>query len=58
MWRWFIKRWPHIILWTGVLLLWLASINSEHLPIEALFVGPVLMLAGAVMIGWNKRKLW
>jgi len=57
LWRWIIKRWPHFFVWTGVLLFWLACINSAHLPIEAMFVGPVLMLAGVVMIERDKRQL-
>ena len=50
-----IERWPHIIIWTGLLLFWLACIDSTRLPLEAVLVGPVLMLAGAIMLR-NKRN--
>ena len=56
LWRWILERWPDFVLWIGLLLFWFACINSEHLPLEALFVGPVLMLAGAIMIDRNKRE--
>ena len=29
-----IKRWPHIILWTGLLIFWLACVGSAHLPLD------------------------
>jgi hypothetical protein len=45
-----IDRWPHFIIWTGLLLFWLACIDSAHLPLEAVLVGPVLMLAGVIML--------
>jgi hypothetical protein len=51
---WIIEHWPHIIIWTGLLLFWLACIDSAHLPLEAVLVGPVLMLAGVIMLS-NKR---
>jgi hypothetical protein len=47
---WIIERWPHIIIWTGLLLFWVACIDSAHLPLEAVLVGPVLMLAGVIML--------
>jgi hypothetical protein len=58
MWRWILKRWPYLFVWSGVFLFWLACINSERLPVEALCVGPALMLAGVIMIERNKRDLW
>jgi hypothetical protein len=58
LWRWVLKRWPYLFVWAGVLLFWLACINSEHLPVEALFVGPALMLAGVIMIERDKHELW
>ena len=50
-----IERWPHIIIWTGLLLLWLACMDSAHLPLEAVLVGPLLMLAGVIMLR-NQRN--
>lgn len=53
---WILQRWPHIILWSGLLLFWLACIDSAQLPFEAVLVGPTLMLAGVVMIKRNKGE--
>jgi hypothetical protein len=50
-----IERWPYIVIWAGLLLFWLACIDSVHLPFEAVLVGPVLMLAGVIMLR-NKGK--
>jgi hypothetical protein len=55
--RFIIERWPHIIIWTGLMLFWAACIESAHLPIEAVFVGPVLMLAGAVMLKRSRNSV-
>ena len=51
---WIIERWPHFIIWTGLVLFWLACMDSAHLPLEAVLVGPIVMLAGVVMLR-NKR---
>ena len=56
LWLWILQRWPHIILWTGLLLFWFACIDSARLPFEAVLVGPTLMLAGVVMIRRNKGE--
>ena len=56
--HWILKRWPYVFVWTGCGLFWLAGIHSSHLPLEAMFVGPVLMLAGVIMIERDKRELW
>ena len=53
---WILQRWPHIILWTGLLLFWFACIDSAQLPFEAVLVGPTLMLAGVVMIKRHKGE--
>ncbi len=55
-WRWILYRWPHFFIWSGLLLFWSACIDSQNLPLEALFVGPVLMLAGVIMINRNQRE--
>jgi hypothetical protein len=52
-----IERWPHIIFWTGLLLFWLACIDSAHLPFETVLVGPALMLAGVIMMVRDKREM-
>jgi hypothetical protein len=54
---WIIKRWSHIILWTGLLMFGLACIDSAHLPFETVLVGPVLMLAGVIMMVRGKREM-
>jgi hypothetical protein len=54
---WIIKRWSHIILWTGLLLFWLACVDSAHLPFETVLVGPILMLAGVIMMARDKREM-
>ena len=56
LWRWVLERWPQFIFWTGLLSFASACLNSERLPVEAVFVGPLLMLAGVVMMHRNKRE--
>jgi hypothetical protein len=51
------KRWPHVIVRAGLLLFWLACIYSEYIPVEALLVGPGLMLAGVIMMKRNEREM-
>lgn len=54
---WIIKRWPHIILWTGLLLFCIACMDSARLPFESVLVGPVLMLAAVIMMVRDKREM-
>jgi hypothetical protein len=57
LWSWVMNSWPHVIFRAGLLLFCLACIYSEDLPIEAVFVGPGLMLSGLIMIERNKREM-
>ena len=52
---WAVQKWPTLLLRAGLALFWLACINSGRLPIEALFVGPAMMVAGFTMTVFNKR---
>ncbi|HUI57484.1 MAG TPA: hypothetical protein VLY04_21050 [Bryobacteraceae bacterium] len=54
---WVTRRWPKFLIVVGLLLFWLACLDSAHLPIEALFVGPALMASGIIMEEWNSRDL-
>ena len=54
---WFVKGWPKAVVLVGWILFWLAGVAGESVPLEALFLGPVLMLAGVVMIVRNSPKL-
>ena len=51
-----VERWPMALIWAGLLLFWLACVYSEHLPEEALFVGPAMAIAGVVMREYNRRQ--
>jgi hypothetical protein len=53
---WIIKRWPQIMLWIGLFLFWLACVENAHLPFETVLVGPLLMLAGVIMMVRDKRE--
>lgn len=44
------------LIWTGMTLFALACIGGEDLPIEAVFVGPALMLIGVILIERKQRK--
>jgi hypothetical protein len=54
---WFVKGWPKALVLVGWILFWLAGVAGERVPLEALFPGPALMLAGVVMIVRNNPKL-
>jgi len=56
LYAWAVEKWPGILLKTGWALFWLACINSAQLPIEALFVGPAMMVAGAIMKERNNAE--
>jgi hypothetical protein len=56
LYAWAVQKWPTLLLRTGLALFWLACINSWRLPIEALFVGPAMMVAGVAMTVRNKRE--
>jgi len=44
------------LIWTGMALFALACIGGEELPIEAVFVGPALMLIGVILIERKQGK--
>jgi hypothetical protein len=56
LYTWAIQKWPALLLKAGLALFWLACLNSVRLPIEALFVGPAMMVAGVTMTVFNKRE--
>jgi hypothetical protein len=55
LYAWVTQKWPMLLLRAGLALFWLACLNSGRLPIEALFVGPAMMVAGVTMTVFNKR---
>jgi hypothetical protein len=52
----FLERWPAVLVWSGMLLFWATCLYSDHLPEEALFVGPLTMLSGVLVGAYNKRQ--
>ena len=52
----FVERWPVVLIWSGTLLFWLACLYSYRLPVEALFVGPVIAFAGMLTKEYNQRQ--
>jgi len=51
---WAVRKWPKVLVGAGLFLFALACLNSARLPVEALLVGPAMMLAGVVMTEWNQ----
>lgn len=45
---WLIPRWPAFLLRAGFVLFVVACVASNRLPLETIYVGPALMLAGTV----------
>ena len=59
VYTWTVQKWPALLLKAGLALFWLACIDSGRLPIEALFVGPAMMVAGVTMTvfyKWESRR--
>jgi len=54
---WTVHHWPRLLLHAGWVLFGIACLNSARLPVEALLVGPGMMVAAVAMIEWNKREL-
>ncbi|MGA2143673.1 MAG: hypothetical protein ABSH49_01680 [Bryobacteraceae bacterium] len=52
---WLHPRWPSVLVFGGLLLFWTACLASDALPIEAFFLGPGLMLAGAILRARQRR---
>jgi hypothetical protein len=46
---------PHTLIWGGMALFWLACLVGDLLPVEALWIGPSLMVFGVVLIERRKR---
>ena len=46
---WLVPRWPAYLQRAGFALFLLACVPSNRLPIETIYVGPALMLAGTVL---------
>jgi hypothetical protein len=46
---WLLPRWPALLIRGGFALFAIACLESVHLPLAALYVGPALMLAGCVL---------
>jgi hypothetical protein len=55
--NWTARQWPRLLLHAGWVLFGIACLNSARLPVEALLVGPAMMVAGVAMLEWNKREL-
>jgi hypothetical protein len=52
---WLHPRWPSMLVFGGLLLFWTACLASAVLPIEAFFLGPGLMVAGAILRARQRR---
>ena len=50
------EYWPRILVASGLFLFALACVAGESLPVESLFVGPGMMLAGVIMIARQRRN--
>jgi hypothetical protein len=53
---WATRRWPGWLLHGGWALFAMACVNSARLPVEALFVGPGMMLAAVAVKETIKRE--
>jgi hypothetical protein len=51
-----LRLWPRCLVLSGAVLYAAGCLNSERLPVEALFVGPGIMFAGVVMIAGSRRR--
>jgi hypothetical protein len=49
------EYWPRTLVASGLILFALACMAGERLPVESLFVGPGMMLAGVIMIARDGR---
>jgi hypothetical protein len=54
--NWTVHQWPTLLLHAGWVLFGMACLNSARLPVEALLVGPGMMVAAVAMIEWDKRE--
>jgi hypothetical protein len=53
--RWAVHKWPGWLIRGGIILFWVTCLDASRLPVEALFLGPALLLAGVLMSELNKR---
>jgi hypothetical protein len=53
---WTLRRWPWLLLHSGWGLFGIACLDSARLPVEALLVGPAMMMAAVAMIESYKRE--
>jgi hypothetical protein len=49
------EYWPRTLVASGLILFALACFAGESLPVESIFVGPGMMLAGVIMIARDRR---
>jgi hypothetical protein len=54
--NWLVHQWPRLLLHAGWMVFGIACLDSARLPVEALYVGPAMMVAGVAMIERNKRE--
>ena len=54
---WAVQQCPMLLVRAGLALFGLACIYCGRLPVEAIFVGPAMMVAGVAMKEINKREL-
>jgi hypothetical protein len=52
---WLHPRWPSMLVFGGLLLFWTACLAGDVLPIVVFFLGPGLMLAGAILRARQRR---
>ena len=52
---WVTEYWPRTLVASGLILFALACMAGESLPVESIFVGPGMMLAGVIMIARDRR---
>jgi hypothetical protein len=56
IYTWIEERRPGLLVGVGLALFWLACLNSARLPMEALLIGPGMMVAGAILAEMKKRE--
>jgi len=52
---WIAESWPRVLILVGLIFFWAACLASDHLPTDALFFGPALMLGGIILDASNRR---
>jgi hypothetical protein len=52
---WVSERWPQVLIFAGLILFWAACLASDHLPVDALFFGPGLMMGGLILDASHRR---